>query len=367
MNVPQSRSRISIRPSMIKGKGVMDVVDKLGKAVAPALVDLASEFAKKKLSGGMAIPIKISTAQKRALKKGGAITIKPDMISEVAKEALALLPTSAKKIMSSLSKNKGIRYALKKGEDLVNRMTGKGFFEDLGSVFQKVAEQVIDPIKQIGHDAGQVYAPIPELNPFDLGYKLGNEVIGPALLGKGMKKRRGRKPKKRGGDAFTDFFTKTIPSAFVAKVDEYKANPQNAVADFLDTRDTSLKNPLTNKSIEGEMMRGGPEGTQNNLSLGGIRKNIFGSGGMKHSVGVRNGSAYSKVGGRMCCGGSFVPAGGSIYTAGGSFVPAGKRGGMMGCGIDMPIQLGTPFLSMNSPAMRPFIPTHSIQSSQRII
>jgi hypothetical protein len=60
-------------------------------------------------------------------------------------------------------------------------------------------------------------------------------------------------------------------------------------------------------------------------------------------------------------GGSFLPAGGAgIY-------PAGRYGGMiMGCGIDNPIQLGSPYVKDNSPAMTPFIPTRGIQSSQII-
>jgi len=162
MNVPQSRSRISLAPSMVKGKGtkkgmmrktarkayegegIFDVVKSVGQAVAPVAIDLASEYAKKKLSGGMAMPIKISPAQKRTLKKGGAITIKPNMVMEEAQHALAMLPATAKKVLGSLSKNKGIRVALKQGEDVIDRMTGKGLFDVLKSVGQAVAPVAID-------------------------------------------------------------------------------------------------------------------------------------------------------------------------------------------------------------------------------
>ena len=69
--------------------------------------------------------------------------------------------------------------------------------------------------------------------------------------------------------------------------------------------------------------------------------------------------AKKKVGGatkkyipkRKLQGGSFMPAGGSIYPA-----------GMYGKGIDNPIQLGSPYQYSNSPAMSPFIPDRSIQS-----
>ena len=165
MNVPQSRSRISIAPSMVKGKGTkkgmmrktarkafepamegegfMDVLKSVGKAVAPVAIDLASDYAKSKL-GGMAMPLNLSPAQKRTLKKGGAITIKPEMISDVAQQALAMLPATAKKVLGSLSKNKGIRVALKQGEDVIDRMTGKGLFDVLKSVGKVVAPIAID-------------------------------------------------------------------------------------------------------------------------------------------------------------------------------------------------------------------------------
>jgi len=302
MKVPQAKSRISIAPSMLE----RDEVHSGEK-------------------GGMALPIMISPAQKRTLKKGGAITIKPDMIMKEAKEALSLLPASAKKIMSSIVKNKGIRHTLKQGEDLVNRMTGKGLFEDF---FTKT-------LPKVGHDMGRAFAPIPEVNPFDLGYKLGNQVIGPALVGKGMKKRRS---KKKGKGAFEDFFTKTIPRAFKGKVKEYVANPQNIVADVLDAQ-SPIKIPVINKNPEALLMRGkGGKyvSTRNGCGTAYLSKPY------QNAIALKNG-------------GSFVAAGGGLYPS-----------GISGRGIDTPIQLGSPYLKENSPAMTPFIPTRGIQSSQII-
>jgi hypothetical protein len=53
----------------------------------------------------------------------------------------------------------------------------------------------------------------------------------------------------------------------------------------------------------------------------------------------------------------FAEQGGSIYPAGGSIYPAGYTSS--GKGIDTPIQLGSPYISIDSPAMKPFMPTHS--------
>lgn len=93
---------------------------------------------------------------------------------------------------------------------------GKGDFEDF---FTKT-------IPSIGHEIAKPYEAV-GVNPFDLGYQIGKEIIGPAIVGKG---RRGKGVRRGKGD-FEDFFTKTIPSAFNSKVEEYKSNPMTAYND----------------------------------------------------------------------------------------------------------------------------------------
>jgi hypothetical protein len=290
MNVPQSRSRISIAPSMVKGKGtkkgmmrktarkayeppmegegVFDVLKSVGKAVAPVAIDLASDYAKKRLSGGMAMPINLSPAQKRTLKKGGAITIKPEMVSDVAKQALAMLPATAKKVLGSLSKNKGIRVALKQGEDVIDRMTGKGLFD--------VAKAV-----------GKVVAPI----AIDLASKEAKRRVS--------------------GEGVFDVLKSVGKAVAPVAID--------------------LASQYAKKKISG--------GTMKKVSV------MNGCGSPYVSA------PYKQVMENYQEGGSFVPAGGAgIY-------PAGKYGGMM-----MPIQLGSPYINTNSPAMNPFMPHRGIQS-----
>ena len=274
MNVPQSRSRISLAPSMLKnrksktkGKGVFDVLKAVGKEVAPIAIDLASEYAKKKLSGGMSIPLNMSSAQKRTLKKGGAITIKPDMVMEGAKQALAMLPATAKKVLQSLSKNKGIRVALKQGEDVIDRMSGKGLFDVLKAVGKEVAPIAIDVASQYAKKK------VSGEGLFDVLKAVGKEVAPLAI------------------DVASQYAKKKI------------------------------------------------------------------SGGTMKRVKVMNGcgspyisAPYKQVMKNYKEGGSFLPAGGAgIY-------PAGKYGS------GMPIQLGSPYISMNSPSMNPFVEHRSIQS-----
>ncbi len=302
MNVPQSRSRISIAPSMVKrpmggkrgmrnppameGEGFMDVLKSVGKAVAPVAIDLASKYAKERLSGGMALPINLSPAQKRSLKKGGAITIKPEMVSDVANQALAMLPASAKKVLGSLSKNKGVRFALKQGEDVIDRMTGKGLFDVLKSV-------------------GKVVAPI----AIDLASQEAKRRVGGGTK-KGMMRKTARKAYEEGEGVFD--VLKSVGKA-VAPV---------AI---------DLASDYAKKRVSGGRMRKMP------MSMGCGSPYVSAPYKQVMDLGLENG-------------GSIFPAGGAgIY-------PAGRYGS------GMPIQLGNPYINPASPAMNPFIPTRGIQS-----
>lgn len=282
MNVPQSRSRISLAPSIVKtkkgmmrktarrayeGEGIFDVVKSVGKAVAPTLIDLASDYAKGKL-GGMALPLVMSASQKRTLKKGGAITINPNMIMDDAKQALAMLPATAKKVLGSLSKNKGIRVALKQGEDLVDRMTGKGLFDIVKSVGKVVAPTLIDLASQ------EAKRRVSGEGIFDVVKSVG-KAVAPAII--------------------------------------------------------DLAGQEAKRRVGGGRMRKVP------MSMG-------------------CGSPYVSAPYRQAI--EFHGEGGSIFPAGAGIYPAGKYGGMM----SPIIQLGSPYASMNSPAMTPFVETKGIQS-----
>ena len=296
MNVPQSRSRISIAPSMVKGKGTrvggkkgmrlppppmegegfMDVLKSVGKVVAPIAIDLASKYAKERLGGGMALPLNMSPAQKRTLKKGGAITIKPEMISDVAQQALAMLPASAKKVLGSLSKNKGVRFALKQGEDVIDRMSGKGLFDVLKSVGKVVAPIAIDLASK------EAKRRVSGEGLFDVLKSVG-KVVAPVAI-----------------DLASDYAKKRLSGGRMRKV------------------------PMSSGG-------GSPY-------VSAPYKQVMDLGLVENGAGINPAGSY----------------GGGIY-------PAGKYGGGHD-GMMMPIQQGSPYASMSSPAMRPFMPTRGIQS-----
>ena len=146
-------------------------------------------------------------------------------------------------------------YSMSLNQHLRGNKKGKGGFEDFFT--KTLPAAIIKPAKQIGHDLGkpfEVLSPIGNVNPFDLGYQLGYNYIGPAIVGKGPSS-RGRGRPKKGSGPFEDFFTKTIPKAFTKKANEYIQNPQNLVADVLDSQ-SPIKVPLINKNPEALLMRG---------------------------------------------------------------------------------------------------------------
>jgi hypothetical protein len=129
------------------------------------------------------------------------------------------------------------------------------------------------------------------------------------------------------------------------------------MADVLDA-ESPIKIPVVDKNPEAIIMRG--RGRKVSLRSGGGSSYL--SKPYQKAINLKHG-------------GSFVAAGGGLYPSGIS----GRGINMeqsdikfpcyMGYGIgavDTPIQLGSPYIKPNSPAMTPFIPTRGIQSSQII-
>ena len=274
----KKQSRITLR-----GDGMFDVVKSIGKAVAPALIDLASQEAKKRVGGGIMEDLMtvLSGGQIRKLRQGGAITLKADMFQPDAQHSLRLQPATMKKLMSAMKKGKGMRYSRKAGEDVIDRMTGKGIFDIVKSIGKTVAPVLIDLAAS--------------------------------------------EAKKRAGGGIFDVVKSIGKAAAPALID--------------------LASQEAKKRVSGGRM--------------GIRSR-------KQSVMSANGNPQVSVGGGMFSSilGAVAPtlidlaANEAKKRAGGGIYPAGSYGR----GIDGPIQLGSPYQSMQSPAMSPFMP-HSSQLS----
>ena len=70
-----------------KGEGLFDVLKEVGKAVAPVAIDLASDYAKKKVSGGMVFPSPSSLPTKPLSSAGGMPTSRDAFIAELYDQA----------------------------------------------------------------------------------------------------------------------------------------------------------------------------------------------------------------------------------------------------------------------------------------
>lgn len=89
------------------------------------------------------IPVRLSTAQIRKLKMGGAIGLKPGNFADgdASPHSFAVMPGNLRKIANANRKNKGMRLQLKPGEDLM-MMNGGSILGDIKSAFKKVGSKI---------------------------------------------------------------------------------------------------------------------------------------------------------------------------------------------------------------------------------
>jgi hypothetical protein len=89
------------------------------------------------------IPVRLSTAQIRKLKMGGAIGLKPGNFADgdASPHSFAVMPGNLRKISNANRKNKGMRLQLKPGEDLM-MMNGGSILGDIKSAFKKVGSKI---------------------------------------------------------------------------------------------------------------------------------------------------------------------------------------------------------------------------------
>jgi hypothetical protein len=328
-------SRITLRA----GDGLFDVVKSVGKAAAPALIDLAASEAKKGVSGsgagafqpmvsafggglpqqqfvdfaglfgGKGIPMMMSAAQIRKLKSGGAITINPSMIAENASHALMALPATLKKLMSSMKKGKGMRYSMKHGEDVVNRKTGKGLFDVLKSVGKAAAPALID--------------------------------LAASEAKKGVS-----------GSGLLDVAKSVVRAAAPRVIDMAAEQAKKSVAGGALAEGLSrglFGNKMFGMGVRSRkksvmMVQGAPKVTKGDGLFGSAFKALA-------PIAIDLASEEAK----RQAGGGIYPAGRNSY--GGGMMVRGKYG--YGVMPGDPIQLGSPYQQAHSPAMSPYIPMRS--------
>jgi hypothetical protein len=327
MTVPHSRSRISLAPSKPKSSskeggamcgGAMSVDDVMEYGKSQLMAYLAGKLREKK-GGKIQIPIRMSATQRRKMMKGGAVTITPAMIDEKAGEIMELLPASAKKVIKSILKNKGVRHALQMGESMMK--SGGGPFEDLA----RSAKKTFSP--DLGRKIAKVLIneAVPALIQTATSSAVGG-VTGNPYLGMVAGQTAGKTAGEEARDAINKragFGMKKVPIR------------QGMVKVGCGRSKRLIDQQFSIKDAGNFVMKELPS--------------AFGGSIMSDAMDMM---PQVSVGFRKKRGGSFMPAGGSIY-------PAGKYGGMLATDMDAPIQLGSPYINTNSPANNPFMPSHS--------
>lgn len=253
------------------------------------------------------IPVRLSPAQIRKLKMGGAIGLKPSNFAEGATHSLAVMPQNLRKIANANRKNKGMRLMLKPGEDIVDMVSGGSILGDIKGALKKVTKKVVSGASKAAATVADVATSKP--------VKQAGRKIASTLIKRGI-----------------PVATSALGSALGASAATLSGNPELA--------------PVASKLGAVVGREGGME-----LSKYVSRKTGY---GMKGRVRLPSGATMPSrpivgPGGiRKISGEGFLPAGGDHSGSGISIVaPSAPKGDV--------IQIGSPYAAINSAAMNPFI------------
>lgn len=134
---------------------------KLGREALDVAVPLAKEYAKKmikdaikkKLEGdglyaanvGRGFRVKMSPAQVRSIKKGGAIQLNSDMLDEAGRFAMELKPEAMALLEKALKNSKGMRVTREHMMDLMDTKKGGSLLTEVGKIVAPmVAKKLMD-------------------------------------------------------------------------------------------------------------------------------------------------------------------------------------------------------------------------------
>ncbi len=148
------------------GDGFFDDVKSVGKKLGHEALDVAVPIAKdmakkmikdaikKKMGEGLyaanvgrGFRMKMSAAQVRSLKKGGAIQLNRDMLDEAGRFAMELKPEAMSLLEKALSKSKGLRVTREHMMDLMDTKKGGSILTEVGKI---VAPMVAKKLMEMG-------------------------------------------------------------------------------------------------------------------------------------------------------------------------------------------------------------------------
>lgn len=296
------------------------------------------------------LPVKLSAAQLRKLKMGGAIGLKPSnfmMEGQTPQHSLAVLPQNLRKIASAMRRNKGMRLMLKPGEDVVDVMSGGSVLGDIKSAFKKAGSALKKVDKKIMSGAKDAVGSVVS------GAKKVDKAVRSGVrkaASETVKFAKSKELKRVGRQIASPLIRKGIPIVTAA----LGASLGSAAA-------TASGNPAL-APIAGKLgAAAGREGGEA-LSKYITRKTGY---GMKGRVRLPSGATLPTR--------PIVGPGGIRKITGEGFLPAGDKSGS-GIQVVAPsapageyIQTGSPYAAINSASMSPFIaPSIQLAGKQKV-
>jgi hypothetical protein len=191
-----------VRVKKINGDGFFDDVKSVGKKLGHEALDVAVPIAKdlakkmikdaikKKMGEGLyaanvgrGFRMKMSAAQVRSLKNGGAVQLNRDMLDEAGRFAMELKPEAMALLEKALSKSKGMRVTREHMMDLMDTKNGGSILTEVGKI---VAPMVAQKLMEMGIAKVGMGTPI-EDQQFSISdvVRTGKRIFG-GRKGKGM-------------------------------------------------------------------------------------------------------------------------------------------------------------------------------------
>jgi hypothetical protein len=184
------------------GEGIFEDVKsvgkKLGREALDVAVPIAKEYAKqlikdaikKKMGEGLyasasnsgrGFRMKMSPAQVRTIKKGGAIQLNRDMLDEAGRFAMELKPEAMALLEKALSNSKGMRVTREHMMDLMDTKKGGSLLTEVGKI---VAPMVAEKLMELGISKAGMGMPI-EDQQFSISdvVRTGKRVFGGRMKG----------------------------------------------------------------------------------------------------------------------------------------------------------------------------------------
>lgn len=137
-------------------------------------------------------PVVVSPAQIKKLVKGGAITLKPSSFVKGAKHMLMLRPNTSRRISTAVRKNKGVRVMLKPDEDIMEENEiegGKISLKSIGRTLKRTfaSRKAINTYKAIGREALPIVKGVADAGidagSMALATYMGNPALAPVISG----------------------------------------------------------------------------------------------------------------------------------------------------------------------------------------